>query len=135
MCVCLSRFYGFYSSLERIFTSPRNHVGVIFSLQFVCVCVCLSVNKIPSKQMHQFLSHKINFVTLCFRPFYQKKPKFFFEKPRNFQFFMCFGPRRSFYEKSSGVRRLASCGQNFNQEKFRFQIISKPFDRSTSYLV
>ena len=55
----------------------------------------------------QFLSHKINFVTPCFRPFYQKKKIFFFEKPRNFQFFMCFGPRRSFYEKSSGVRRPA----------------------------
>ena len=35
---------------------------------------------------------------------YQKQ-FFFFEKPRNFQFFMCFGPRRSFYKKSSGVLR------------------------------
>ena len=81
-----------------------------------------------------FLSHKINFVTLCYRPFYQKK-KFFLRNQEIFSFFMCFGPRRSFYEKSSGVRRPASCGQNFNVEKFRFQIISKPFDRSTSYLV
>ena len=31
--------------------------------------------------------------------------------------------------------RLASCGQNLHVEKFHFQIISKPFDRSTSYLV
>ena len=67
-----------------------------------------------------FLSHKINFVTLCFRPFYQKK-KIFFEKPRNFQFFMCFGPRRSFYEKSSGVWRPASCGQNLDVENFNFK--------------
>ena len=59
---------------------------------------------------------------------YQKQ--FFFEKPRNFMFFMCFGPRRSFYEKSSGVRRT-----KLGRWKFQFQIISKPFDRSPSYLV
>ena len=39
---------------------------------------------------------------------------------------MRFGPRRSFYKKSSG-------GQNLYHENFQFQIISKPFDRSTSY--
>ena len=39
---------------------PRNRGGVIFSLQFVCVSVCLSVcpalllNKSPAEQMHQF---------------------------------------------------------------------------------
>ena len=41
---------------------------------------------------------------------------------------MRFGPRRSFfYEK-------ASYEQNFNQEKFWFQMISKPFDQSALYL-
>ena len=33
------------------------------------------------------------------------------------------------------VWRPASCGQNFNQEKVWFQIISKSFDRYTLYLV
>ena len=49
-----------------IFTPPRNHGGVIFSQQFVTVCVCvcvcacvcvsvcLSVNKSPAERMHQF---------------------------------------------------------------------------------
>ena len=54
------------------FTPPRNRGGVIFSLQFVCVsvclcvcvsvclCVCVSVcpalfvNKIPAERMHRF---------------------------------------------------------------------------------
>ena len=40
-----------------------------------------------------FLSHKINFVTL-FSSITTKKKIFFFEKPRNIMFFMCFGPRR-----------------------------------------
>ena len=53
-----------------------------------------------------FFESQNSFVTLCFRPFPSKK--FFFEKPRNFKFFMRFGPRRSFYEKSSDVRRPAS---------------------------
>ena len=79
-----------------------------------------------------FLSHKINFVTLCFRPFYQKK-KFFFWETKKFSVFYAFWTQAIILRKV--VRRPASCGQNFNQEKFRFQIISKPFDRSTSYLV
>ena len=33
------------------------------------------------------------------------------------------------------IRRPASCGQNFKVEKFQFQIISKPFDQSTLYLL
>ena len=43
-----------------IVTPPRNRGGVIFSLQFVCVSVCLSVcpallvNKIPAERMHRF---------------------------------------------------------------------------------
>ena len=41
-----------------VFTPPRNRGGVIFSLQFVCVCVCLSgsflVNKIPAERIHRF---------------------------------------------------------------------------------
>ena len=37
-----------------IFTPPRSRGGVIFSLQFVCVClsVCLSMNKITDEWMH-----------------------------------------------------------------------------------
>ena len=48
----------------KLITPPRNRGGVIFSLQFVCVCVCLSVcvsvgpallvNKIPAERMHRF---------------------------------------------------------------------------------
>ena len=44
----------------KIFTPPQNRGGVIFSLQFVCVSVCLSVcpallvNKIPAERMYQF---------------------------------------------------------------------------------
>ena len=68
---------------------------------------------------------------LCFRPFYQKKKNFFFEKPRNFLVFLCVLDPGDHFTKS----RPASCGKIFNQEKFHFQIISKPFDRSTSYLV
>ena len=40
-------------------TPPRNRGGVIFSLQFVCVSVCVSVcpaplvNKIPAERMHR----------------------------------------------------------------------------------
>ena len=47
-----------------LFTPPRNRGGVIFSLQFVCVSVCLCVhvcvcpalllNKIPAERMHRF---------------------------------------------------------------------------------
>ena len=51
------------------------------------------------------------------------------EESRDFMFFMRFGPRGSFYGQSS------SGGQNLDVEKFQFQIISKPFDRSTSYMV
>ena len=40
------------------FTLPRNHGGVIFSLQSVCVCVCVRldilVNEIPAERMHRF---------------------------------------------------------------------------------
>ena len=32
-----------YRYSTQIITPPRNRGGVIFSLQFVCVCVCLSV--------------------------------------------------------------------------------------------
>ena len=45
---------------DLVFTPPRNRGGVIFSLQFVCVSVCLSVcpallvNKIPAERMHRF---------------------------------------------------------------------------------
>ena len=39
----------------------------------------------------------------------------FSQKPRNLMFFMGFGPRRSFYEKSSG-------GQNFNLVNFNFKL-------------
>ena len=41
---------------------------------------------------------------------------------------MCFGPRRLFYEKSSGVgvQRPAT---KLGHRKFQFQIISKPFDK------
>ena len=53
---------------------------------------------------------------------------FFFRKTNIFYAFYAFGPMRSFYEKLSS-------GQNFNLEKFQFQIISKPFDQSTSYFV
>ena len=47
-------------SQSNFFTPPRNRGGVIFSLQFVCVSVCLSVYpallviKIPAKRMHRF---------------------------------------------------------------------------------
>ena len=52
-------------------------------------------------------------MTLWFRPFYQKKNFFFFfEKPRNFMFFMRFGPRQSFYERVYGVRHMASWLKN-----------------------
>ena len=44
-----------------VVTPPRNRGGVIFSLQFVCVSVCLCVyvsgilvNKIPAERMHRF---------------------------------------------------------------------------------
>ena len=38
-----------------LFVTPRqNHGGIIFSLQFVCMCVCLSVNKIPVERVHRF---------------------------------------------------------------------------------
>ena len=46
--------------LSSFFTPPRNRGGVIFSLQFVCVSVCVCVrpdmlvNKIPAEKMHQF---------------------------------------------------------------------------------
>ena len=105
------------------------------SLQFLLRKIYIYCGSSMYRYSSLFLSHKINFVTLCFCPFYKKNFFFFFEKPRNFQFFMCFGPRRSFYEKSSGVWRPASCGQNLHVEKFQLQIISKPFDRSPSYLV
>ena len=60
-----------------------------------------------------FLSHK-SILWLCFRPF-------LFEKPRNFMFFMRFGHRQSFYEKSTGVRRPADktlTWKNFNFKLF-----------------
>ena len=72
---------------------------------------------------NSFFVHSSNFFFFIF---------FFCEKPRNFMFIMRFGPRRSFYEKKS---LPASCGQNLNVKKFQFQIISKPFDRSTLCLI
>ena len=61
---------------------------------------------------------------LCFRPLLPKK-FFFFEKPRNFMFFMCFGPRRSFYEKTSGVWRPASgvLRTKLGRKKFQSQMV------------
>ena len=62
-------FYGLLGShascvQNAMITPPRDRGGVIFSLQFdsVCVCVCLSiclsvslsVNKIPAERMHRF---------------------------------------------------------------------------------
>ena len=51
--VAKSHFSFFF---HFVLTPPRYHEDVIFSLQFVCVCVsvCLSVNKIPAKRMHGF---------------------------------------------------------------------------------
>ena len=49
-------FKKIYSWFLAIFTPPRNRGGVIFSLQFVCVSVCVSgilVNKIPAERMHR----------------------------------------------------------------------------------
>ena len=56
--------YGYASILcglcSLFITPPRNRGGVIFSLQFVCVSVCLCVcpallvNKIPTERMHRF---------------------------------------------------------------------------------
>ena len=53
----------------------------------------------------------------------KKQIFFFFEKTRNFKFFMRFNPGDHFTKSrpASGVWRPAL--QNFNQEKFRFQII------------
>ena len=74
-----------------------------------------------------FMSHKkILWLFVFVHPFLSKQNSL-----RNQDilcFFMGFGPRRSFYEKSSG-------GQNLDVENFQFQITSKPFDQSTSYLV
>ena len=66
-----------------------------------------------------------------------QKKNFFLRNQEIFSFLCVLDPGEHFTKSrpASGVRRPASCGQNFNQEKFRFQIISKLFDRSTSYLV
>ena len=60
-----TRFYlqtqdSMLNAFSWICTPPRNRGGVIFSLQFVCVSVCLWVcpalllNKIPAKRMNRF---------------------------------------------------------------------------------
>ena len=71
-----------------------------------------------------FLSHKINFVNLCFRPFYKNQEIFSF---------LCVLDPGNHFKKSrpaSGVLRT-----KLRRKKFQSQIISKPFDRSPSYLV
>ena len=59
----VTQVYQTESSAQRntVITPPRNRGGVIFSLQFVCVCVCLSVcvsgflvNKISAERMNRF---------------------------------------------------------------------------------
>ena len=55
---------------------------------------------------------------------------FFFRNQEILCFFMRLDPGDHFTKS-----RPASCGQNLHVEKFHFQIISKPFDRYTSYLV
>ena len=70
------------------------------------------------------LSHK-QILWLCFCLFLWF---FFFSNQRNFMIVMLFGPRRSFHKKSSG-------DENFNLEKFQFQMIWKRFDWSPSNLV
>ena len=64
--MCSSLFQCSYQlfTQKKNFTPPRNRGGIIFSLQFVCVCVCVSVcisvcpavlvNKIPAEQMNRF---------------------------------------------------------------------------------
>ena len=70
-----------------------------------------------------------NFATLMFSISLNRK-NFFFQGTKNFMFFMRFGSRQSFFEKLSSL-----LPPKFKLAKFQFQIISKPFDRSTSYLV
>ena len=56
--ICFKALFNF-----KVFTPPQNRGGVIFSLQFVCVSVCLSLwvwvrlfacEQIPAEQMHRF---------------------------------------------------------------------------------
>ena len=78
-----------------------------------------------------FLSHKINFVTLCFRPYLPKQN--FFLRNQEILCFLCVLDPGDHFTKSrrvSGVRQT-----KLGRGKFQFQIISKPFDRFPSYLV
>ena len=57
--------------------------------------------------VNTFLSHKINFVTLCFRPFYQKKKIFFLRNQEIFSFLCVLDPGDHFTKSrpASGVLR------------------------------
>ena len=59
-----------------------------------------------------------------------KKKNFFLRNQEIFSFLCVLDPGDHFTKI-----RPASCGQYLDVEKFQFQIISKPFDRSPSYLV
>ena len=74
------------------------------------------------KTANQFLSHKINFVTLCYRHFSQKN--FFFLETKKFSVFYVFWTQAIILQKvvrrpASGVRRPAD--KTFTKKNFDFK--------------
>ena len=58
----------------NFFTPPQNRGGVIFSLQFVCLCVCpaLFVNKIPAEPIWtRFLLNGFSSLNKVFKKSYR----------------------------------------------------------------
>ena len=85
-----------YASIPKPVSFPKVHL-----ISRIDPCILMQV--CYTSLFVVFESQK-KIVTLCFCPFLAKtNKKKISEKPRNFMFFMRFGPRLSFYKKSSGV--------------------------------
>ena len=124
--VRLRSYLGMLDGHDEYFDpgSAGNHliITVFLWLLLTFICMCVSVSR--------FLSLKRILWLYVFVHFSPKKNFFFFRNQEILCFLCVLGPGDHFTKS-----RPVSCGQNLDVEKFQFQIISKPFDRSTSYLV
>ena len=84
-------YFNWHQQLDK-----RLSLKMIYSFKglslFVCAKFAKNANVRTFSWNLRFLSHKINFVTLCFRPFYQKKKNFFLRNQEIFSFLCVLDP-------------------------------------------
>ena len=108
-------FDPFKNKCSYRYTGSLSHYLSVPLFEFLSLSFCLSVCLCLSVSVCLFLSHKINFVTLCFRP-YLPKTNFFLRNQEILCFLCVLDPGDHFTK-----RRPASCGQNLDVENFNFK--------------